>query len=231
MPPPLDPGAPECAWLQASATHVNASLDARRRAARAALAAAVGGRLPFEVLGDARLVAAMPTPPNDNQSWVATDGVVHYGTPPRNVAADGLGARASTLNASQHEFYLAGPRPDHPREIVEGDTVLVSYRRDGAHFAGLEIGGVRFVPPPALADTLECRERLDVTAEVAMGGGDGLGDGMAVVVGDVSNTSALLALGEIGAPPLARGLMLRLRRVPWTVDGMLPAAELYLDGA
>ena len=32
MPPPLDPGAPECAWLQASATHVNASLDARRRA-------------------------------------------------------------------------------------------------------------------------------------------------------------------------------------------------------
>ena len=36
---------------------------------------------------------------------------------------------------------------------------------------------------------------------------------------------------KAGPPPLARGLMLRLRRVPWTADGMLPAAELYLDGA
>ena len=200
---------------------------ARARRARRSRRRWAGAPSSLETRGSSRRCRRRPT----TTELVATDGVVHYGTPPRNVAADGLGARASTLNASQHEFYLAGPRPDHPREIVEGDTVLVSYRRDGAHFAGLEIGGVRFVPPPALADTLECRERLDVTAEVAMGGGDGLGDGMAVVVGDVSNASALLALGEIGAPPLARGLMLRLRRVPWTVDGMLPAAELYLDGA
>ena len=145
MPPPLDPGAPECACSASATARERVAQRAAARGARGARGG--GGRSPS--LRNPRRRAARrggcrrrPTTTRAGSPRTASCTTARR----RGMLPPTVSARASTLNASQHEFYLAGPRPDHPREIVEGDTVLVSYRRDGAHFAGLEIGGVRFVP-------------------------------------------------------------------------------------
>ena len=161
------------------------------RGARAATRAPLRGRSSLQKWRPSRrLVAALPTSPNEaTRAGSRRRRRARMSRRQESAQRPPTGGRACVdAQRLACEDLPTGPRRSPARDRRGRGTVLVSFcRRRRALLLGLLAPQPRFVPA-ALADGLECRERLEEGAEVAMGGGDGLGDGMAVVVGDVSNT-------------------------------------------